>query len=105
MRSRDEQIEIANTIIKQLGGHRFVVMTGAKHIFAHESGVSFRVPGTMTKNRINYVKITLNTMDTYDIEFKRIYGLKVKDISDFSGAYCDMLQEVFTKETGLNTHL
>lgn len=82
-------------------------MTGAKNFFAHESGLSFSLPGGggFCRNGINYVKITLNSMDLYDIEFKRIRGTKVNDIAAHNGIYNDMLQGIFRSETGLNTHL
>ncbi|EGU37805.1 hypothetical protein VII00023_03443, partial [Vibrio ichthyoenteri ATCC 700023] len=28
--SREERLQVANTILAQLGGHRFFIMTGAK---------------------------------------------------------------------------
>ena len=59
---------IAKTILQQLGGNKFVVMTGAKSLCGGENYLSFRIPGTMTRDRINYVKITLNSMDLYDVE-------------------------------------
>jgi hypothetical protein len=105
MYSRDEQIEIANEIQRQLGGSRFRIMTGAKHLMAHEAGLSFKIPGTMTKNHINYIKITLDPSDTYTMEFWSYRGMKGKKISEREMVYNDMLQDIFTNETGLKTSL
>lgn len=105
MRTREQQIKIANTIIMQLGGSRFRGMTGAKDFFATDAGLSFKLPGTMTKNRINYIEINLDPSDTYNMKFKNIRGMKVKTVSEFSMVYDDMLQDVFKSETGFDTHL
>ena len=103
--TREKRIEIANTIISQLGGNKFKVMTGAKDIFALESGVSFKVPATMTKNRINYIRVWLNSMDLYDVEFWSYRGMSGRKVAEHNGIYDDMLQDIFTTETGLNTSL
>ena len=100
-------MEIAKEILNQLGGNKFIVMTGAKNLVAHESGLSFKLPTKKhyTKNNINYVKIILTPMDLYDIEYGTIkkFNYKVKETA--SGIYADMLQETFTKTTGLDTSL
>ena len=104
-RTREEQIEIANTIIRQLGGHKFKVMTGAKDMFALESGLSFKVPGTTTRNRINYIKVWLYPSDTYTMEFWAYRKMNRKKVAEHSMVYDDMLQDIFTAETGLDTQL
>ena len=51
--------EVARSIFYQLGGNRFASMVGAKNFVSHSEqcgGVSFRIPATISKNRINYVK-------------------------------------------------
>lgn len=96
--------EIATIILQQLGGRRFTTMTGAKNIYAIENGLSFRLP-KFNGVKVNYVSITLNGNDLYDIEFKRIYGTKITDISKANDVYCEDLQEVFEQNTGLLTHL
>ena len=96
---------IALTILQQLGGNKFRAMTGMKHGIALPDGLSFRLPSGFARNGINYVKITLTPMDDYDMEFMSIRGLKVKSINSMTGIYADMLQSIFTNETGLDTHL
>jgi translation initiation factor IF-1 len=104
-RTREERMEIAKTIIQQLGGNRFSIMTGAKDIFAHEDGVSFKIPGTITKNHINYVRVSLDPSDTYTVEFWKYRKMRGEKIAEHSMVYDDMLQTIFTAETGLDTHL
>lgn len=59
----------------------------------------------MKKKGINYVKIKLNSMDTYDMHFYRIRGDKITQVSQETSVYNDMLQDVFTAHTGMNTSL
>lgn len=96
---------IAKTILKQLGGNKFLAMTGAKNLMDHKNGLSFRIPGTMSKNKINYVKIVLNSLDTYDLEFGRIFKLDYTIVKYVNDVYVDQLREIFTDVTGLDTSL
>jgi len=110
-RTREEKIEVANEIIRQLGGRKFTVMTGARDYMAVDDGLTFRIPGTMTKNHINKVRIILDPSDTYTVSFwnyrkqKDIHTPSMKKIAEHSIVYDDMLQSIFTAETGLDTHL
>jgi hypothetical protein len=96
-------------LFKQLGGNKFVAMTGAKDWIRSDKDnwVSFRIP--KAKEGINYVKITLNAKDLYDMEFGMIR--KKKGIPTYTkkhevnDVYDDMLQPVFTEKTGLYTSL
>jgi hypothetical protein len=110
-RTREEQIAIANEIIRQLGGRKFTVMTGAKDYMATGTGLRFRLPGGggFTKNGINLVIINLDPSDTYSVEFSKVQKRKgaydVRRISTHTDIYNDSLQRLFTAETGLDTHL
>jgi len=103
---KNENQEIAATILKQLGGRRFVGMTGSKNFVAGTNGsLSFKLSG-MVRKIATHCRITLNSMDTYDMEFikvKRDYSMPV--VAKHEGIYNDMLETCFTKTTGLNTHL
>lgn len=98
----------AQIILQQLGGRRFQAMTGASNFIALSDGsLSFRLPSTphFVKDGINAVKISLNEMDLYDLEFYRVRGTKhaVKHI--ISDIYAEELQGAFTFATGLDTYL
>lgn len=92
---------IAIEILRQLGGNKFIAMTGAKNFWCDNYTMGFKLPGTMTKNRINHIKITLNAMDTYDIEFISIRGGIMKTVERAAGIYNDMLQNIVADRTGL----
>lgn len=98
----DNGKHIAETILAQLGGNRFLAMTGAKNLLHDAASLSFKLPGIA---KANYVKITLDPDDTYSVEFGKLRGLTYKTITTLSGVYCDNLQSVFTAQTGLDTHL
>jgi len=105
IKTAQNEPNIAKTILEQLGGNKFVVMTGAKNFLNIGNGLSFKLPGAgFTKNGINYIKIILEPNDTYTMEFGRIRGTNYKIISQHSDIYFDQLQEIFTQETGLDTH-
>jgi hypothetical protein len=104
--ARNEQTDqsIARTILQQLGGNKFLAMTGARALADLGNGLSFKLP-SRPGNPVNYVKITLTSMDLYDLEFGRIRGNIYKVAKTFNGVYFDQLQKIFTEVTGLYTHL
>jgi len=99
--------EIAETILSQLGGRRFIAMTGAKNFMALKSGLQFDLPKTphYVRNGISRVWVELKVSDTYTVKTWKIRGQNVKEIDEVEGIYCDMLQSTFTELTGLNTYL
>lgn len=99
-----EQIEIANTIIAQLGGRRFSVMVGMKNPVALESGVMFNI-GTGAKSGINRVVVRLMPSDTYTVEFWKIGRSKAAKIEEHEDVYAEDLQAIFTAATGFYTSL
>lgn len=96
---------ITETILQQLGGGRFVVMTGAKNLAEVDRGLGFMLPGNLTRDGINAVKIVLDPSDTYTVKFMKMTRTKLTVIKEVSDVYCDMLQDVFEDATGLYTHL
>ena len=93
----------AAIILKQIGGNRFIAMTGAKDFAFSDKYMSFKI-GRNSKG-INFVRIAHNAMDTYDMEFGfvSIKGIKVK--KKVKGVYADMLGTMFKKYTGMNVSL
>lgn len=97
MSSRNQ--EIAKTILMQMGGsNRLNAMIGAKYFAAIENGLSFRFK--MSK-AANYVKITLNSLDLYDIEFGKVWGKNFKIVKTVNDVYDDQLKSIFERTTGL----
>ena len=110
MKTTAEKLQIANTILEQLGGNHFKMMTGAKNFLATDSGLSFAIPGQgFAKAGINKLHVILDESDTYTIRAFRVRRSKgvpaVKLIGEHSGVYNDMLPAMFTDLTGLDTRL
>ena len=92
-------------ILTQLGGGRFIAMTGASGLSLDHNSLRFALPARAAKNRIRYCIITLAGDDTYDMEFGTAMGVRYRLVAERRGIYCDQLEEVFTTETGLYTRL
>ena len=91
--------KIAETILQQLWGKKFIAMTGAKNLSAWSDKLQFSIP---VSNNINSVVIQYNEQkDDYLMEFYNIRWGNFKEISSFNGLYFDNLIDVFEKETGL----
>jgi hypothetical protein len=93
----------AATILKQIGGNRFIAMTGAKDFAFSNKYMSFKI-GRNSKG-INFVRIAHNGKDLYDMEFGfvSVRGIKVK--KKVKDIYADMLGTMFKKYTGMNVRL
>lgn len=95
--------QIAQIILQQLNGNKFIAMTGAKNLSYGENYLSFKI-GRNASN-YNHIKIVLNDLDLYDMHFIIIRKYKIIKDDVIENLYYDMLQNVFTKKTGLNTSL
>lgn len=100
---------LAKRILAQLGGNRFIVMTGAKHFLGDKLSLSFKIGGNC--KRVNYVKIVYDeSRDLYNMGFyyasvSKKSGPQKKEIAAYNGIFFDQLQELFTEATGMDTHL
>lgn len=109
--TKDEQKQIADTILMQLIQHRntgrLAAMLGASNFYFDENEqenvyVRFKFKGS---RKFNTVRITLNAMDLYDVEYIKSsvvqYQLVDKVITKSEGLYADMLKSDFEQTTGL----
>jgi hypothetical protein len=101
----DRRDNVPSTILRQLGGGKFITMTGANCFTGGAGFLTFKIPSNKTKDRISHVRILLDYDDTYSMTFFACRGSVVKTIASHNGIYCDQLQEIFTDITGLQTHL
>jgi len=97
---------VADTILGQLGGNRFLAMTGAKNLMGLNNGLQFSLPANLTRDKSNKMRITLLD-DLYTVETYRLRnrGLDCRACSLRYGVYADQLRDVFTAITGLDTSL
>ena len=102
--NQKEKLQIAKTILSQLGGNRFIAMTGAKRFEYDSKGSVVTLQFKIGRNakqvnivRINYIK----GKDLYEMNFYK--GAKL--LKKVSNVYADQLQKIFTKHTGMYTRL
>jgi hypothetical protein len=97
------ELTTAKTILRQLGGNRFLAMTGTKNLTGSETALSMKL--ARNKSGATHLRVTLDPSDTYTMEFIRVHGVKCSTVRVDSGVYCDQLQDVFTSTTGMYTRL
>ena len=97
-------MSVAREILNQLGGNKFRVMTGAKNFMGFSEGLVMKIARNSSNS--NYLKITLNSMDLYDMEFAKVSRMgEKKSVTEYNNVYNDSMVEVFEKHTGMYTKL
>ena len=92
---------VAETILHQLGGSgKLKAMIGAKQFTAGANNLTFRFTAP-SLNKANCIRITLNAMDTYDVEFIRVRKFDLATIHTESGIYAEDLRRIIEQVTGL----
>lgn len=100
------KLQVATTILQQLGGNKFIAMTGAKNLSGDEAGLNFKIG--RNKSKATHVRINYNQgQDLYQVRFIQFNSksCELVDLKVLEGVYADMLQEIFTDFTGLATSL
>lgn len=98
---------VADGILEQLGGRKFLAMTGAKQLMSFDTpgygGLQFKLPksGARAKLGIDAVRITLEDSDTYTMRFYK----GMQEVRAIGALYSDNLRQAFTSVTGLETSL
>lgn len=95
-------MSIAQTIIDQLGGNKFVAMTGAKNFVADDRSVAFSIGRNASK--INRVMIVLEN-DEYNVLFYNARGFEARTIKTVDGVQASQLRDVFANATGMAVSL
>lgn len=105
MARTEQDHEVAETILAQLGGlRRLNVMLGVKYANTLQNGLSlgFTAQG---EGQINQIDILLEPSDTYRIEFYRVRGGRAVLKETYVAIYADSLKEAIKRATGLNLSL
>lgn len=101
-------MEIAQTILAQLGGGRFAAMTGAKNFLAKPSALQFSLPARFAQNKATIVEVELNEAhDLYVLRFYKFNRAKLSSqlIEEIDQVHVEDLRRIFTDRTGLETSL
>lgn len=95
-----EDVEIGKTIAQQLGGTgRLSAMLGANRMTYLKDGLAFGWPSKQP-SKGNYVEITLNGSDLYDVAFFMLRGYDKKPVKSFDDVGVENLADVFERQTG-----
>ena len=115
-----QQPAVHEIILQQLGGRKFMVMTGSKNLL-YSSTENNWLSMHLTRNKAGaeFLKIILTPMDVYRMEFSRVVRKyetmplskkkfcideKLVIVKTIEPVYDDQLQAIFTEVTGLYTH-
>lgn len=101
MTTTQNDLSIAKTIYNQIGGPAFY-MLGALNFTGSSDSLNFKIRGSQ---KCNYIKITLNALDLYNIKYYKIRGTTCKLVSEETDLYFDMLHKSIERNTGLYTSL
>lgn len=97
---------VAQTILSQLGGNRFVAMTGAKNLTSSANALTMKINGRYFGKKVSHIRVTLDAVDLYTIEALDCPGTKpIMTRNTVSGVGAEDLAPVFTTLTGLHTRL
>ena len=109
-------MNVPNEILKQLGGNKFLAMTGANHLVG--DGNTLRMQLQRNGSKANRLWITLDEgKDLYTMRFFRYspgklsqktwewVGEKIDHEVVYADLFFDQLQEIFTQHTKMYTHL
>lgn len=111
-----KELTIAETILAQLGGNRFIAMTGSKNFVS--DGNSLRMRLARNKSKANFLTIILDqATDTYAMRFfyfrsgylsmktGRFVPDTEKEIAVYTDVYASDMCRIFEDVTGLATSL
>ncbi|MCK4665073.1 MAG: hypothetical protein KAT68_19550 [Bacteroidales bacterium] len=93
----------ASVILEQLGGKRFLTMTGAKNLVNMGDGLKMKIPRNKSKGTYLYIQLLVN--DTYRMTFASIRKYKWIVRKEINNVYSSDLVNFFESETGLYTTL
>lgn len=121
MKTSETAYEIAQTILQQLGGKHFMVMTGTKKfVYGTDENRRDFLRMSLHKNASKANRLTIfydALWDTYIMQFEHIApprwlpkqykysDPKQETIRVYKDVYFDQLQNLFTETTGLLTRL
>lgn len=97
-------LTIANTILSQLGGNRFIAMTGSKNFAGGENYLTFKV--IRNNSKATHVKIEyIYGQDLYTVSFLKCSVKGIVTLKKLGEVYAEELVNIFEEQTGLATHL
>jgi hypothetical protein len=90
-------LTIPNTIKEQLG-HKALYMLGAKNLAGAEDYLVFKISNCP---KISHIRIKLNSLDLYDIEFLKVRGSSCSTVKTSPNTYAEDMHQTIEQATGL----
>lgn len=90
---------VAENITAHLGDLA-LCMLGATQMAWRTDGITFKIKGSKV---FNWIRITLESGDTYKVTFYRLRGTVMTAAKDFDGMHVEQLLTLITDQTGLFT--
>lgn len=97
----EQSMAVADTIRDQIG-NRGLVMMGSRNLLGSASGLQFKIGRNALK--VTHVRITLESSDTYTVEFIRVGRaprFTITEISRQELVFVDSLRAVLETGTGM----
>jgi hypothetical protein len=103
-----EALQVANTILEQLGGKRFVMMVGARHLVGSANSLTFAFMRNRSRSNRMDIELDLGT-DTYTVRFFHIRnslkGPQMVVDASHDLVHAEDLRGLFERHTKLATSL
>lgn len=109
-KTSEQAKQVAGEILKQLGGNKFIAMTGVTNlVYGEKIGIGAYLQMKLRRNQKGYTHLVVQyhySMDVYSMEFLKVdkYGER-KVVELIHPVYDDDLVPTFEEQTGYNTHL
>jgi hypothetical protein len=97
---------VASVILEQLGGNKFLAMTGAKALTRTDRSLDVQINGRHpTAGQVNRLRIELVDDDTYTVTVYRLRKLVCNELDKKEGVFVEALSMCIESMTGLRTSL
>ena len=100
--ARGKKMSVAQTILAQLGGNKFIAMTGAKNLASGSDSLQFKFSGSKAANSL---QVVMGENDTYTMKFFKIRGFNFVEVATINDVYAESLKSSFESFTGLATSI
>lgn len=91
--------QIAQEILNQLGGKRFLAMTGAKNLAFDGPALTMHL--TKNKAKAKYLRIELTDLDLYNVIFRKDgKDFTFPEVARYDGIEVCQLRDIYTDVTG-----
>jgi hypothetical protein len=96
---KHNKMNTAETILNQIGGKKFIAMTGSKDFMNTGNGLQMKL--ARNNSGAGYLEIQHTESDLYNMVFYSVRGIELKVKKEITNVYADMLLNMFESTTGL----